>query len=229
MTSTISLILQQYTGVAGLKIDQFTYLSHVASADGALAVRMDSPYKTLRDLVDFARKNPGIVTVSNSGTGSLWHLCAAGLAYKAGVEFTHVPFKGGNPAAVAMIGGHVTASSSTVGEVYEFVKAGRARILGIPSTERFSLIPEVPTFREQGYDFVFEARSGLIGPRGMPENVVRTLSNAIEKATKSEEFISMMAKFMMKAYYLNDKQYREWTFGEDPKVLEILKRVGLTK
>jgi tripartite-type tricarboxylate transporter receptor subunit TctC len=229
MTSTISLILQQYTGVAGLKIDQFTYLSHVASADGALAVRMDSPFKTLRDLVDYAKKNPGIITVSNSGTGSLWHLCAAGLAHKAGVEFTHVPFKGGSPAAVAMIGGHVTASSSTVGEVYEFVKAGRARILGIPSIERFSLIPDVPTFREQGYDFVFEARSGLIGPKGIPENTVKILSSAVEKAAKSEEFKKMMAKFMMKDYYLNDKQYKEWTFGEDTKVLEILKQVGLSK
>jgi tripartite-type tricarboxylate transporter receptor subunit TctC len=127
------------------------------------------------------------------------------------------------------IGGHVTASSSTVGEVYEFVKAGRARILGIPSMERFSLIPEVPTFREQGYDFVFEARSGLIGPRGIPENIVRILNSAIEKAAKSEEFVSMMTKFMMKAYYLNDKQYTEWTYAEDPRVLEILKRVGLTK
>ena len=226
---SISVILQQYTGVAGISIDQFTYFGHVGFVDGALAVKADSPFKTLRDLVDYAKKNPGVVTVGNSGTGSLWHLCAEGLARKAGVQFTHVPFQGGKPAAVAMLGGHVMVSSSSVGEVYEFVKAGRARILGIPSGERFSLIPDIPTFKEEGYDFVFGGVNGLIGPKGVPENIVKTLSNALEKAVKSAEYRSTMEKFMMKPNYMDHKDYTAWVFNESPNIHELLKQVGLAK
>ncbi|MBI4537652.1 MAG: tripartite tricarboxylate transporter substrate binding protein [candidate division NC10 bacterium] len=226
---SISVILQQHTGVAGINIDQFTYFGHIGFVDGALAVKTDSPFKTLRDLVEYAKKNPGAVTVGNSGTGSLWHLCAEGLARKAGIELTHVPFQGGKPAAVAMIGGHVTASSSSVGEVYEFVKAGRARILGIPSGERFGLIPEIPTFKEQGYDFVFGGVNGLIGPKGVPENTVKILSNVLEKAVKSTEYRNTMAKFMMKPNFMDHKAYREWVFSENPKIHELLKQVGLAK
>ena len=226
---SISMILQQFTGVAGIDIDQFTYFGQIGGVDVAISVKADSPFKTLKDLVDYAKKNPGIVTVSNSGTGSLHHLCASGLAQKAGVQFTHVPFAGGNPAVVAMLGGHVTASGSTVGEVYEFVKAGKARILGIASPERFSLIPDTPTFKESGYDFVFVGINGLIGPKGVPENVVKTMSNALEKAVKSEEYQKTMQKFMMKPSYKDSKDYREWAFSESPKIHELLKQIGLAK
>ncbi len=226
---SISLILQQYTGVAGISTDQFTYFGHVGFVDGALAVKADSPYKTLRDLIEYARKNPGAVTVGNSGTGSLWHLCAEGLARRAGVQLTHVPFQGGKPAAVAMLGGHVVASSSSVGEVYEFVKAGRARILAIPSGERFSLIPDIPTFREQGYDFVFGGVNGLIGPKGVPEPVVKRLSDALEKAVKSPEYRGTMEKFMMKPNYMDTKDYTAWVVNESPKIRDLLKQVGLAK
>jgi len=226
---SISLILQQYTGVAGINIDQFTYFGQIGGVDVAISVKADSPFKTLLDLVDYAKKNPGIVTVSNSGTGSLHHLCASGLARKADVQFTHVPFAGGKPAVVAMLGGHVTASGSTVGEVYEFVKAGKARILGIASGERFSLIPDTPTFKESGYDFVFAGINGLIGPKGVPENVVKTLSDALEKAAKSEEYHKTMERFMMKPSYLDHKGYRDWAFSESPKIHELLKQIGLAK
>lgn len=93
--------------------------------------------------------------VSNSGPGAIWHVAAALLGSKVGVQFTHVPYGGANPAAVALAGGHVEATTASPAEVGTLVKGGKLRILAIASTKRDPLYPDVPTFKERGIDFAF--------------------------------------------------------------------------
>jgi len=112
------------------------------------------------------------------------HLCAVGLEQVTGAKFIHVPFDGGKPAVVAMIGGHVDVSSSGIGEVAEFVKGGRARILGISGTERFPMFPDVPTFKEQGYDLTMAGFVGVLAPKGFQRKSLKSWKMRAQKEPK---------------------------------------------
>lgn len=224
-----STIVQQYTGVSGVDIKSFEPISMIAYADNAIATLRENPFRNLKDLVNFARRNPGNVKVSNNGSGSIWHLCAAGLEQAAGVEFTHVPFQGGKPAVVAMIGGHVDVSSSAIGDVAEFVKAEKARILGIPSAERFPMFPEVPTFGEQGYDVIMGGLIGLATPKGIPKEVIRTLENACAKGVQSEEYDKIQKNFGNRIWYMNSADFARFIMDQDALYQKIIKQLGLEK
>lgn len=225
--ASVSILLQQYSGVSGVKISEFDPIAMIAYADNAIAVPMNSPFKNLRDLVDYAKKNPGKIRVSNSGTGSIWHLCAAGLEETAGVKFTHVPFKGGKDGVVAMLGGHLEASSSALGEVAEFVKAGKARILGIPSKDRFSMFPDVPTFREQGHDVEMGCLFGLIAPKGVPKEYIKILDGACKKGTESEKYVQIQTNFGNRVRYLNSEDFGKLIKVEDALYHGLIKKLGL--
>jgi tripartite-type tricarboxylate transporter receptor subunit TctC len=112
--TTVTIVLQQYTGISGVKISDFEPIAVVAYSDNAFSVPVDSPFKNLKDLIAFAKKNPKKIRVANGAVGGIWHLCAVGLENAAGVEFNHVPFKGGMSGVVAMLGKHVEASTSAL-------------------------------------------------------------------------------------------------------------------
>ena len=228
-TYSFSLLLQQYTEVGGVKIGQFDLIANVAFSEGVLSVRSESPFQNLKDLLDYAKKNPGIVTVSNSGTGGVWHLLAAGVAHQAGVKFTHVPMTGGGPATLAMLGGHVTMSAGTVSEVAKFVRAGKARVLGVASETRSPVLPDAPTLKEQGIDFVWGTPIGFMAPKGTPEKILQILSNASEKGYESDQFQKIMATLGHRTLFYDYKKLPQVMKEWDAKCHELLKLVGLAK
>jgi tripartite-type tricarboxylate transporter receptor subunit TctC len=227
--ATVSVLLQQHSGGSGLKISDFEPISMIAYGDNAIAVPVDSPYKTLNDLVEYARKNPGKIRIANSGTGNIWHICAVALEEKAGVKFSHVPFKGSKDAVTAMLGGHVEATTSTVGEVIEFVKAGKVKILGMPRKDRFALLPDVPTFRELGYDLQMGCLFGLLAPKGTPKEIVKALDEATKKAVSSEKYIQIQNDLGQEVRYLNSEDFAKVIKVEDAFYLDIIQKLGLDK
>jgi len=224
---THSLLLQQYGKVGGVKIDQLDFIANAVFADGCLSVRNDSPFKDFKELLDYAKKNPEVVTVSNSGTGAVWHLLAAGVGHRAGVKFTHVPMTGGGPATLAMMGGHVTMSAGAVGEVVKFAQAGKARVLAVATEARSPNLPDVPTLKELGIDFQWGSAAGFIGPRGVPEKRLQILSDAIEKGYQSSQFQDMMRTLGYRTVLTNYKEIPRFIKTEDEKCRELLKLVGL--
>jgi tripartite-type tricarboxylate transporter receptor subunit TctC len=227
--NSVSTILQQYTGASGVKISEFEPISMIAYADFGISVPADSPFKTLKDLIDYARKNPGKMRISNSGTGSIWHLSSVALEEAARVKFTHVPFKSGKSGVVAMLGKHVEAAGSAVGEIAEFVKAGRARILGIGSPDKFSGFPDVPTFKELGYNVEVGCLFGLVAPKGTPKEIIKVLDDAVAKGVKQEKYISIQNDFGNRIRYLNSEDFGMQMKKEDVTYYELIKKVGLEK
>jgi len=128
---------------------------HFAAVQSGLVLKADSPYKTLKDLVEFARKNPGKVTYSTSGVGTPMHLAMEYIAKKEGIHWTHVPYTGGAPALSAVLRGHVTAMSDST-EWLPDVKKGSLRLLVTHGEKRMKSFPDVPTLRDLGYDFINE-------------------------------------------------------------------------
>jgi tripartite-type tricarboxylate transporter receptor subunit TctC len=227
--TTVTLVLQQYTGISGVKVSEFEPISVIAYADNALTVPANSPFKTLKDLVAYAKKNPRKVRVANGASGGIWHLCAVALEEAARVQFSHVPFKGGMEGAVAMLGGHVEASTSALGEVAEFATAGRVRILGLPSKERISMFPDVPTFREQGFDVDMGSFFGLIAPKGTPKEIIKVLDEASKKGTEAEKYRQIQSNFGNRTWYVNPDDFAKLIKAEDARYREIAVKLGLGK
>jgi tripartite-type tricarboxylate transporter receptor subunit TctC len=138
-------------------------MAYVGAHNSGLAVRSDAPWKTMKEFLDYAKKNPGKIKYGTPGVGSAPHHAMEYLAYKEGIKWVHVPYTGSAPAMTALLGGHLDAGS--VGpEWVPFAQAGNFRILGTHEYKRSAAFPDIPTFREQGYDFVNETVFSVFGP-----------------------------------------------------------------
>ena len=167
---------------AGYKTDGFKVIMWFHFTPNVLVVSKDSPYKTLDDFIAYAKKNPKAATVGGSGTYSANHLETLRLQKAAGVELTYVPHTGTGPIIPALMGGHLTAAMS-----YSMVSVNykdKFRTLAVASEERVPAMPDVPTFKELGYDIVGGAFRGVAAPLGTPQPVVDRLAEAYTNANK---------------------------------------------
>jgi len=173
-------------GNAGYKTLDLKNIYMFESTPDLLVVRNDSPFKTLKDFIDYAKKNPpGVVTVGGSGSSSANDLGTTMLNKAAGIQLTYIPFGGTGSAVPALLGGHVTAlmTYSTMGVQYK----GKFRALAIASDKRMSVLKDVPTFKELGYDVVEGAYRGVAAPPGTPDDVIKYLAGVFEKVMKDPE------------------------------------------
>jgi tripartite-type tricarboxylate transporter receptor subunit TctC len=187
-------------GNAGYQTLDLKQIYFFESTPNLLLVRNDSPFKTLKDFVEYAKKTPGAVTVGGSGTSSANDLGTTMLNKAAGIQLTYVPFGGTGSAIPALLGGHVTAlmSYSTMGIQY----AGKFRALAIASETRMDVLSDVPTFKELGYDVVEGAYRGVAAPPGTPDDVVKILADAFEKVHKDPEVRKKMDQNGFKTEFL---------------------------
>ncbi len=155
----------------------------------AICVTTDSPYKTLKDLIDFAKKNPGKMIFSGSGKGSANHLAQVIFDGMAGIKTTYVAFKGTGASVTALLGKQVTAEwgYTTVPAKYE-----GTRMLAVAMEKRHPVFPDVPTFTELGFDLVSGAYRGIAVPKSTPEPIRKKLSNMIDEINHDPAFIKKM-------------------------------------
>ena len=181
-------------GHQGYDIDpaNYDFLGIVNEQPGTIAVPADSPYETLEDLIAAAKANPGSVTISNAGPGSIWEAGATELGNVAGVEVQGVPFDGGAPAVTAAVGGQVDAVVAGIGETAPANEDGRLRVLAVFTEERAPALPDVPTAGEAGYDVVIGSWAAIGAPAGLDPAVKESLQAAIETAAGSSEYIELI-------------------------------------
>lgn len=172
-----------------------------------LAVRASSPWKTLKDLAEHARTNPNKVRVSDSGLLSAPHLIGLIFQRSAGVSFAFVHFSGGAESVPALLGGHVEVLAAGVTDVIPFVKSGEVRVLGIADTQESQFLPGVPTMVSQGYNVPAVSGTGVLGPKGMPKEVVDILTSAIRKVLEGAELQKKMTDLGFVVRYLNPGDY----------------------
>ena len=187
-------------GNAGYKTLDLKNIYMFESTPNLLLVRNDSPYKTLKDFVEHAKKTPGAVTVGGSGTSSANDLGTTMLNKAAGIQLTYVPFGGTGSAIPALLGSHVTAlmSYSTMGTQY----SGKFRALAIASDKRMDVLPDVPTFKELGYDIVEGAYRGVAAPPGTPDEIINVLADAFDKVMKDPEVKKKMDQSGFKTEFM---------------------------
>lgn len=170
----------------------FDVLGQIVSVPATIAVRADSPYQSLQELLDAAKAKPGAVTVSNSGAGSIWQAATTALNAAADVELKPVPFDGGAPAVTAAVGGQVDAVIAGISETSVAADDGRLRVLAILDSTTSKALPGVKTAADQGVDVVIGGWGAVGAPAGLPEAVKTKLAEAVKKAAESEAFTKVI-------------------------------------
>ena len=165
---------KDFTPVAGLARDTFLFV-----------VRSESTYRTLREVVAVSRQSPELISVSGSAVASDDRVATGLLQKAAGIKFNYIPFGGSGPALTALLGGHVSSTWLNPGEGLEQLKAGKVRALAVTSPERLKIMPDVPTFRELGYEIIWEQFRGVVAPPAMPADALRVIVDAMMKMCRS--------------------------------------------
>jgi len=208
----------------------FTYKSfdpviNVVKDPGMFLVKSDSPWKSLKEFLDYAKKNPGMITVGNSGAGGGVHLIALAFETTAGVKFNHIPFAGGGPSVTALLGGHINAVSVSPPEGIEHVKAEKLRIIALFAEKRFELFPDVPTVKEQGIDFVMGQWRGLAAPKGTPPDAIKKLHDAFKKGMDDPVFIKNAKDMVVNLSYLGPEDFGKLMAHDDEFYSKLVKEM----
>jgi len=193
-----------------------------------ITVRADSPWKTIQDLLKYAKENPGKVSYGSPGVGTPTHLSTEELGMAAGIKFTHIPSKGIAENNTALLGGHIDIISDSSGWA-PLVDAGKFRLLATWGEKRCARYPQAPTIKEVGYDIVARSHIGIIGPKGMPKPIVAKLADAFKKAMDDPEFISVVKKFDMEFYYAGTEDYEKYMKTDFENVGKLVHKIGLDK
>lgn len=173
------------------QLKDFTPVMTFATAESGLAVRADSPWQTFKELVAYAKNNPGKVRYSSLGVWSYPHSSMELVAIQEGIHWTHVPFKGSHPAMTALLGNHVEVGGVGSASYSPHVKAGTARLLATNGEKRGKEFPGVPTIKELGYDIVNDGIFLIIAPKGTPPTIIKKLDNAF-KAAMDDEYTKLV-------------------------------------
>ncbi|MEO8442604.1 MAG: tripartite tricarboxylate transporter substrate binding protein [Betaproteobacteria bacterium] len=160
----------------------FTHIALFGGPPSVFAVHPSLPFKTLREFVVYAKAHPGALSYGSPGNGTQGHLIAELFKQSAGINITHIPYKGASGAVTDLVAGHIDAVSNTLTSAGAQIRAGRARALAISSSERLADYPNVPTFRELGYrELVANVWFALSGPPGLPSEIVTRLNAEVRR------------------------------------------------
>jgi len=226
-TYSYSQFLTQYTTPNPPKLANIVPISRIFISSATLTVSAKQPWKTLQEFINYAKANPGAIRNSNSGKGASAHIFGEAFDRLTGIKQTHVPFAGYSPAVAAVAGGHIEATCIPVGDVLPMAKAGKVRILAVASEERQSLIPDVPTMREQKINLVTGNWSAFIAPKGTPMEIVEILDNAIQRSVKRPDIISTFQEMGNILIYAGPKPFADALKTEDIKTRELVESLGL--
>jgi len=227
--SSISILPEadKVTGRAALyQLIQFVPIARFTADPTVLVVRAESPWKTLRDFVDDARRRPGAISYGSSGNYGTMHMPMEMFAASAGLKLLHVPYTGAGPAVVALLGGNVDAIASGPSTVIQHVKAGKLRVLASWGDRRLAALPDVPTLTESGFDAVFFQWAALFAPAGTPEAVQARLREAARATATDPRFVAAMATVETPIQYLDAPELQRFWEADAQKLGEAVRRVG---
>jgi len=225
----IPISVTRFSQLGTVQIDplqDLTYLARTSGQTFGIAVQSTSRFKTLQDLVKEAKANPGKITYAHAGVGGATHVGMEEFALAAGIQFNHIPFKGGAEALQGVMGGHVDVlvdSSSWA----PHVESGKLRLLATWGEQRTSRFKDVPTLRDAGYNVVVDAPNGIGAPKGLDPAITARLRQAFKAAVASNEFKSACDKIDAPLLYLDGPDYERYVAQVYRKETQLIERLKL--
>jgi tripartite-type tricarboxylate transporter receptor subunit TctC len=209
-------------------LGSFTPILGFALPHSAIVVKTGAPWTSLQELVEYAKKNPGKIKYSSSGLGSAMHHAMEVVALKEGIKWVHVPYQGPAPALTALLGGHVDVCSSGA-DFLPQARSGTVRVLATNGEKRLAALPEVPTLKELGYDFVDETVFSIVGPAGLPRDITSKLETAFSASMEAHPFRSTTATLDLVPISLKSEEYSRYLKDLWFRLEKSLRETGLIK
>jgi len=191
-----------------------------------LAVRADSPWKSVKDFVDDARKRPGAINYGSSGNYGTMHVPMEILAQEAGIKLTHVPFTGAGPAVLALLGGQIQAVSTGPATVLQHVKAGKLRVLGHWGSGSLASLPEVPALKDTGFNAEYAQWSGLFIPAAVPEPIAQRLRTAARNAAQDARVREVINGAGSPILFQDSPEFERYVQADARRMADVVKRIG---
>jgi tripartite-type tricarboxylate transporter receptor subunit TctC len=207
-------------------MDQLIPIALVSADPTILVCRAERPWKSVKELVEDAKKRPDGIPYSSSGIYGTLHMAMEMLIHSAGIKLKHVPYGGAAPALTALLGGHVDCMAAGPAVVLPHIKAGKLRALAGWGEKRIAVLPELPTLKELGYDAEFYIWAGMFAPKGTPEPILKKLRDTVRAAMQDADFKAAMDKMETPIAYLDAPEFQKF-WDKDAKMLaDAIKRVG---
>jgi tripartite-type tricarboxylate transporter receptor subunit TctC len=224
-------VLPEAERVAGrtssYEMSQFTPVARILGDPNLLIVSASSPYRTVQDLVDDARKRPGQVSYGSAGTLGASHLCMEMFCSAAAIKLLHIPYRGGGPALAALLGEQVAMTAQGAGPLKGYSDEGKLRVLATFGSERHPAFPDAPTFAEVGYgNVVFYVWSGLFLPAATPGGVVTRLRRVVGEIMNDPQTLAIFAKAGSPAAYLDQPEFVPYIEKDSARLIEVVRRIG---
>lgn len=208
--------------------DAFEKIALVAYTPNMLVVNAAAPYKTLAELVAYARANPGKLTYASQGPGTLSHLAGEMLKTVAGIDIAHIPYKGAAQALPALLSGEVSMYFDTITTSLPYLADKKLVGLGVTSAQRTKIAPQTPTIAEQGFpDYNLVPWYGLLAPPATPASVLKTLRDAMDKLMKDSEFRSRLAQLGAEPGEVGAAPMEQLIKTEMPRTERLVRQAGL--
>lgn len=207
-------------------LKDFTYIIHLTGYLFGVVVKADSPWRTWQEFMAYAKANPGKVAYGSPGVGSTLHITMERIAAENGIEWLHVPFRGGADNIQAVLSGQTQANADSTGWA-PLVEAGQLRLLVTWGEQRAARFPDVPTLREVGINIVAASPYGLAGPKGMDPGVVRVLHDAFKAALHDPAHAEVLARYDMPLIYKNSADYTAYVAQVMEEEGAMIRRLNL--
>jgi tripartite-type tricarboxylate transporter receptor subunit TctC len=211
-----------------MNFDPVKDLTHVVCLTGytfGIACTADAPFKTLKEMVAYAKANPGKLEYGHTGTGTTPHLAIEEFSDKAGIQLNPIAYKGSAEIMQAILGGHIRVMSGTT-EFAPHVQSGKLRLLATLGSKRNKAFPDVPTVKESGWDTITESPFGIGGPKNMDPAIVKTLHDAFKQTLADPKVLETLDKFYQPVIYMNTADYTAYaarTFAAEKATIDRLK------
>ncbi len=223
-----SISTTYHSGQLPFDYQAFDAVARVLVESVVVAVRTDSPFRTLNDFISEVRRKPKAISVGHSGIGSHTHISLAALSRAAGVEVNEVPF-GAAQVVPSLLGGHVDAVVQLPAALSAPVKQGQVRLLATLIPARDPALPDVPTAKEQGIDVSLEAWRGIAAPKGASRQTISLLENAIRAAVQSAEFQKSSENLGVRPAFMPAQEFGAMIAAEDAELARLMQAIGLKK
>lgn len=226
-TSTPLITLQYWQPSAGVSFRKFEPIVLFSYNPATLFVKSDAPWNTLKEFVDYAKANPGKVRIANSTHGGIWHFTGIALAKEAGLKITHVSTKGSAADATMVMGGQVEGMIGGPGDVLHLVKGGKLKIIATAEAERSKALPNVPTFKESGFNVVAFSYYSWLGPKGVSQERVKILYEAVKKAAETKEYRDFCENQGVTISVMGPQEFAKFLEAQDVKYKKFIEEAGI--